>query len=650
MARILLVDDERGLRLTLRAFLELEGYDVQVAETAMQALELLAINGPVDVVVSDIILPKMTGLELLREIKARYPLTRVILITGEPTVSTAATAVRSGAFDYLDKPITRDRLLQVVKLAVETSPDGFNVPLSPDENTQSLMSHGFDQLPDVLWEMDLNFKYTYISPAIERMRGYSVKEVMTQTPKDVMTTESAERIEQILQDELMRDLGEKQKEPRIRTIELDLRHRDGRTIPAEVVVTFVRDEVGQPVGIMGITRDISARRQDQRRALENISINEHMHRMESLARLSSGLAHDFNNLLTSVSGNAALAIMDAQGNQAALESLEEIRIAAERAGELTNILLEFSQRQTQRLLLTDIGALVSRVLQKYAAIFGQERRLVVELPESIHRAKIDLDRFEICLYELMDNSAAAIEPGGTVTISLSSIFLEEEQARFLHLPHTGEYIVLAVRDNGCGISVKDLPYVFEPYFTTKPKGESKGLGLARVYGNIRQMGGGLNIVSEVGLGTTVELYVPREYLGEAAETFNRIVKKEGAMSGTETILCVDDDDIARDVAARALKRYGYRVLEAADGLEALHLAEVFQGPIHLLLTDLIMPRLGGEACAKGVVALKPETRVLFISGFSEKPIDFNASSPVEFLSKPFDAPTLLSAVRRVLDK
>lgn len=648
MTKVLLVDDERGLRTTLRAFLELDGYDVSVAETAMEALDILASN-PADIVVSDIILPRMTGIELLREIKARYPQTRVILITGEPTVSTATTAVREGAFDYLDKPITKEKILQVVRAATSAGPNPPRAVCASDEVVPPMISRYLSELPDFIWEMDLNFRYSYVSPAVEAMTGYSMEEVLTRSPKERMTPDAAELVEKALQEELVRELEGAPKR-RMRTLELKLRHKNGSLVPVEVVASFLRDESGQPTGIIGITRDVTVRSQRQREEFEAQCLEERSVRMRSMARLAGGVAHDLNNLLTSVSGNVALAMMDAEGNPAVMESLEEIKKVAARANELTSNLLEFSQRQSLGTVLTDIGNLLGNLRQKYEEVLGRSRSLVLQLPGDVLRSPVDPVRLETSLHEIIKNATDATEPGGVVTIGLSSLSLDEHQARHLALNKPGEYLVLTVRDTGKGIEAADLPFIFEPYFTTKPKGKGKGLGLARVFGNLRQMGGGVHVLSQPGLGTTVELYLPRnpedsqEITAPAASS-----TRQSILGGTETILCVDDDEVVRDMTIRTLKRRGYHILQAGDGVEAVQLVEVYRQPIHLLLTDLVMPRMGGAEAATEIVSLRPDIKVLFTSGFTDKPINFSGKKQVDFLPKPYDAHSLSAAVRRVLD-
>jgi signal transduction histidine kinase len=372
-------------------------------------------------------------------------------------------------------------------------------------------------------------------------------------------------------------------------------------------------------------------------------------RLESVGRLAGGLAHDFNNLLTVVLGNAELLLANPGLASPLRADVDEIRGAAERARELTRGLLAFSRRQVLDLRPIDLNGVVDGILPILRRALGEDLALDVVLASDLGTIRADVSQLEQVLVNLVVNARDAMPEGGRLTIETSNVELDDGYAAAHVDVAAGPYVQLSVSDTGTGMDTATLEHIFEPFFTTKPEGEGTGLGLATVYGIVKQSGGHIWPYTEVGRGTTFRVYFPR--VDARAEPVAEGPDPTGPLTGTEHVLVVEDDAGVRRLAARALREQGYTVHDAATPAEALVMLEDRARTVDLLLTDAILPGMDGKALAQRARGLRPELRILFMSGYGAVALArrgvVDAGQLV--LEKPFTAVVLARKVREALD-
>jgi PAS domain S-box-containing protein len=374
-------------------------------------------------------------------------------------------------------------------------------------------------------------------------------------------------------------------------------------------------------------------------------------KMEAVGRLAGGIAHDFNNLLMVISGYAEF-MLDRLGPEPGLRApAQEIASAAGRASSLTRQLLAFSRKQMLAPKILDLNAVVTENLKMLTRMIGEDIDLVMVPGSGLGAVRADSGQVEQVIMNLAVNARDAMPSGGKLTIETSNVTLDQEHARF-HAPlKPGNYVMLSINDTGAGMDSETQSHIFEPFFTTKgPKGT--GLGLSTVYGIVKQSGGYIWVYSEPGKGTTFKIYFPRAAeIAESPVQVAAAVEPVAAEPGTETILLVEDEANLRYLARQFLEKQGYRVIEAADGAVAMQIAVAHEGVIHLLLTDVIMPGMNGRELAQRISEIRPNTKVLYMSGYTENVIGHNGTldAGVRLLQKPFTLRDLKIQVREVLD-
>jgi len=373
-------------------------------------------------------------------------------------------------------------------------------------------------------------------------------------------------------------------------------------------------------------------------------------KMEAVGRLAGGIAHDFNNLLMVISGYCEF-LLERIGSEPALRGpVQEIANAGERATSLTRQLLAFSRKQLLAPKVVDLNAIVTENLKMLTRIIGEDIDLVMDRGGGIGPVKADPGQIEQVIMNLAVNARDAMPHGGKLTIETANVTLNQEYAR-LHAPVVpGEYVMLAIRDTGMGMDAETQSHIFEPFFTTKGL-KGTGLGLSTVYGIIQQSGGYIWVFSEAGKGTSFKIYLPRVSASGKAIAAEPAVADAKSEQAVETILLVEDASKLRRLTRQYLENQGYTVLEAADGAAAIEVSNAHPGPIHLLLTDVIMPGMNGRELAYRISSLRPETKVLYMSGYTEKAVGHNAmlDAGITLLQKPFTLPALKTKVREVLD-
>jgi two-component system cell cycle sensor histidine kinase/response regulator CckA len=399
----------------------------------------------------------------------------------------------------------------------------------------------------------------------------------------------------------------------------------------------------RPVRMLGIAQDITEGKRLEAELLQ-------AQKREILGRLVSGIAHDFNNLLTAILGYSELVLAQVHNQPDLTADVEEIRNAGERAGRLTQQLLAFSRKQRLVPKVLDLNQVVSDLHQMLRHLISKDIRFEIVRAPSLGRTKADPGQMEQLLINLAVNARDAMPQGGTLTIATASVVLDSEFARRHGEAVPGRYVSLSVQDTGLGMTPDVLARAFEPLFTTKEPGHGTGLGLSTVHGIVKQSDGCITVESTPGVGTTFTIYLP-EVDDPIASTDSK-APSVTTLKGTETILLVEDDAGVRILIRKMLEGYGYTVLQARNADDATAIAEEYRGPIHLLMSDIIMPRLNGPNLAQGMVRRRPAIQVLYVSGFANQvAIEYRSfSQNVSFLQKPFAAETLAMKVRERLDR
>ena len=372
-------------------------------------------------------------------------------------------------------------------------------------------------------------------------------------------------------------------------------------------------------------------------------------KMEAIGRLAGGIAHDFNNLLTAITGYSELVINSLGANLLARKNVEHIKKAAWRAATLTRQLLAFSRRQVQHLKVLDLNAVVTNFEAMLQPLIGEDIHLETVLQPGLGLIKADPGQIEQIILNLIVNARDAMPEGGNLTIETANVELDEAYAHRHVSVRPGPYVMLAFSDTGCGMDEETQARIFEPFFTTKEHGKGTGLGLATVYGIVKQSGGNIWVYSELGKGTTFKIYLPQvEGIAEGSEPAH---PGSSILRGSETILLVEDEDMVRSLAQEILEAHGYAVSEACDSTEALRICHMHSGSIHLLVTDVVMPGMSGRELAARLGTIHPETKVLYMSGYTDDAVVRHGvlNAGLVFLQKPFSANTFLRKVREVLD-
>ncbi len=480
----------------------------------------------------------------------------------------------------------------------------------------------------------MGHKVVYVNPAFTRMTGYDPDDLLAKSPfmlggPDV----SPERAEH-LYNELTSG----------RTVsgEIVAYDKDRSEFIMEWQVVPLRDDRGEVTHVVAVQRDVS----EQRRMESQLRQSQ---KMEAVGRLAGGVAHDFNNLLTAIIGYNQLLLMGLGPDHPQREAVEQIGKAAARAAALTSQLLAFSRRQVLQPRVIDVNAVLTGIEQILGRLIGEDIDLDTRLSSEPAKVKADPGQLEQVILNLALNARDAMPEGGHLILETAHVDLAADEARELEA-EPGAYVRMRVRDSGLGMDAETQAKIFEPFFTTKAQEEGTGLGLATVYGIVKQSGGYIGVESTSGQGTTFSVYLPA--IGEAAEEKVDRSRSARVERGHERVLLAEDDDGVRSLVATVLTDNGYRVLEAADGQQAMALAAEASEPIDLLISDVVMPDMRGPELERRVLAGRPGMRTLFISGYADgsSPHRGEFGADVPFLQKPFSPDALARKVREVLDR
>ena len=494
-----------------------------------------------------------------------------------------------------------------------------------------------------IWEMDLAGRHSFSNPGVKAILGYPPEEFIGQSTSSLIHAEDWPEVET----KLPRFMAEKRG---WRGWVLRWRHKDGSYRYLESNAGPIINAAGELVGYRGSDRDITERKQAE---VERAKLQDQLvqaQKMESVGRLAGGVAHDFNNMLGVILGHAEIAMDQVDPAQPLHSDLEEICKAASRSADLTRQLLAFARKQPITPQVLDLNETVAGMLKMLQRLIGENINLNWHPSANLWPVNVDPSQIDQILANLCVNARGAIADVGKITIETGNGTFDEDycsdHAGFV----PGDFVRLAVSDNGCGMDQETLAQIFEPFFTTKGVGQGTGLGLATVYGAVKQNNGFINVYSERDQGTTFKIYLPR-HQGKAEQPGKEELQ-EPARGGHETILVVEDEPALLDLSKLLLELQGYRVLAAGSANEAIRLAEEHSEGIHLLMTDVVMPEMNGLDLAKKLLSLHPHLQCLFTSGYTANVIAHHGilDEGVHFIQKPFSRKDLTAKIREALDQ
>jgi PAS domain S-box-containing protein len=558
-----------------------------------------------------------------------------IVLTEQADEQAVASIVEAGASDCVDKSeLTGANLLRTIRCTLNLHATQQKRRLAEDSLRK--LSCAVEQSADTIVITNSDGIIEYVNPAFEALTGYSSEEAVGQTPRMLTSGQQAPA--------LYRELWETISVGNACHNILVNRKKNGELYYVDESISAIRDDAGRITHFVSNGRDLTKRLHLEAQLLQ-------AQKMDAVGRLAGGVAHDFNNLLTIITSYSELAMDSVPAEGTTHGRLQEILSAARRAAELTRQLLGFSRNQPQALRVAELNPVVSTIVKTLHHLIGEDIELKFVPGAGMGRIHLDPTQIEQILMNLAVNARDAMPQGGQCTIETSNVMLDEEYVcqKKATIPK-GRYAALTVTDTGAGISADHLPHIFDPFYTTKPSGKGTGLGLATVYGIVKQNHGFVWAYSELGMGTVFKVYFPcvrdRDGVleGHSSET-------EAVARGTETLLLVEDEEPLRQAEAEFLSRQGYTVLQARDGQDAMAIANNFRSRIHLAVTDVVMPRLSGGQLARQLAAVREETQVLFVSGYSGQTVIDHKVGDGEsnFLEKPFTLRQLAAKVRAVLD-
>ena len=599
-----------------------------VTEVRREALLKALENESFALILADYTLPFFDGLSALRMAREKCRNTPFIVISGMIGDDLAVETLKQGATDYVLKSCL-GRLVPAITHALKEAEERAARRQAKEalRKAEEQMRFTVERIPAVVWTTDRDLRFTSIQGAglvFGEWEAGMIGKSLVKPPalqKDIAPVK--EHLAALAGNKVAYDVSV-----------------NGKDYQAHVAP--LTSSNGEIIGCIGMAVDVT-----ERKALEMQM--RHAQKMEAVGRLAGGIAHDFNNLLTVITGYSDLTLLRLDPNDPLRNNLDEVNKACERAAGLTRHLLAFSRKQVLKPKVLNLNSTISEMNRMMPPLIGEDIELVIELSPDLGQVKADSGQIEQIIANLAVNAKDAMPFGGELAIRTSNIVLDEEIARRYESVQSGPYVLLTVSDTGHGMSPETMRRVFEPFFTTKEVGKGTGLGLSTVYGIVKQSGGYVSVDSEVGRGTTFKIYLPQ--IDEKVSEIETRPTHSALLLGKETVLLVEDDNQVRSIAAMALEMSGYDVLVAANGEEALPLCERYNSKIDLLLTDVVMPRMSGQELSSRLLKLRPDTRVLYMSGYSENAIIHHGvmEEGTDFIEKPFSPETLTRKIREVLD-
>jgi PAS domain S-box-containing protein len=565
------------------------------------------------------------------------PAALFIVLTENADEQTVAEIIKAGAWDCLElSQLDGVNLVRTIRSTLALH--SLRQEQQATQESLRKLSRAVEQSADTVIITNREGIIEYVNPAFEELSGYSHAEVGGKTPRILKSGEQGPDFYQEMWKTILAGNN-------YRGILVN-KKKNGELYYVEESISPVRDAAGKITHFISNGRDLTDRLRLEAQLLQ-------AQKMDAVGRLAGGVAHDFNNLLTIITSYSELAL-DVVPQGSPLEAkVQEILLAARRAAKLTRQLLAFSRKQPQALRVTDINQVIGDIARTLPRLIGEDVACRFLPGEGLGQVRVDPVQIEQILMNLAANARDAMPQGGNLRIETASVTLDG--AYIHHKPAAipmGRYALITVSDDGAGIPSEDLTHIFEPFYTTKAPGEGTGLGLATVYGIVKQNKGYVWVYSELRRGTVFKIYLPCVAGHSRASAENEIVRSENLPRGTETILLVEDEHAVRRATAEFLNLQGYTVLEARDGLDALTVAKSHGAIIDLMVTDVVMPNMSGGQLARELVNVRPEMKLLFVSGYAGKTVLDHKVFGLEtnFLQKPFTLKELSGKVREALSR
>src|SRR2546430_11901630 len=633
--RLLLVEDSEADAELLAHQLRRAGFTLafERVETAAALAAALA-RAPWDLIISDNSMPGFTGTEALSLLRSRGLDIPFIFVSGTMEEDLAARVLDAGAGDALAKG-NLQRLIPVIRRELREFGERkgrreSEAALRVSEATYTAL---VEQAPLGIYRSTPAGRFVSANAALARMLGYS-------SPAQLLTLDMARDV-YTDPDERRRLVERDTYTDRVYDeLEATWKRKDGTHIRVQLSVRASRDKDGRVEFYEAFVRDITTQRQLEAQLVQ-------AQKMEAIGRLAGGVAHDFNNLLTVILSYSELLLEELPKDSSNRDDIGQIRKAAQGASELTRQLLAFSRQQVLEPKVVDLNAAVTGIERLLARVLREDIQLRCTLAADAGTVRVDPGQLEQVIMNLAVNAPDAMPNAGRLTVATANVSLDETYMQARPLAAPGRYVMLAVTDTGTGMDAATQARIFEPFFTTKEVGKGTGLGLATVQGIVQQSGGFIWVYSEPNHGTCFKVYLPRV---DAPPAKAEAVAGD-PLRGTGPLIVVEDVEAVRAVTRRMLERYGYRVLEAADGEAAIRLAANSAEHIHLLLTDVVMPNVSGRDLAEMFAKTFPSSKVLFMSGYTDDAIVRHGilQEGIAYLQKPFTPESLASKVRAVLD-
>ena len=678
---ILIVDDKDENRYLMEMLLKGNGHEVLSCTNGAEALERLK-TGKVELIISDILMPVMDGFELCRKVKTDEGLRHIPFIVYTATYTgpqDEAFALKIGADRFVQKPCEPDVFMETLRevMVAAAHRDAETIPQLQEEEVFKLYNERLvrkleqkmllleqetralreaqeslrisenkyrrlhESMTDGFVYVDMKGVIRESNESYRRMLGYTEAELSRLTYRE-LTPEKWHAIEekivacQILASGFS-DVYEK-----------EYRRKDGTIFPVELRTFLLRSDSGETEGMWAIVRDITERKQADKIQQDLESQLHQAQKMESVGRLAGGVAHDFNNLLSIILGYGELVLTGLGKAHPFHDQLEQVYQAGLRAKDLTRQLLAFSRKQVLEMRAVEVNSVVTGFEKLLRRLIGEDIDLILALASKALTVKADTAQLEQVLMNLAVNARDAMPLGGTLTIETDLVELDKAYAERKPGVAPGVYVMIGINDTGCGMNQETAEHIFEPFFTTKERDKGTGLGLATSYGIVKQHGGSIWVYSEPEKGTTFKIYLP---LHDEICRFEAPPKKPlQPVDGGITVLIVEDDASVRKLAGRILSEQGYAVIESTDVLDAIGKAKELAGPLHLVLTDVVMPGMKGPEVFSRIHRHHPEARVLFMSGYTDNMITRQRilEEGIQFIQKPFTVKGLLEKCHHVL--
>jgi PAS domain S-box-containing protein len=632
---ILIIDDEENSIKLLKRMLKSENYNILGALRGDEGLNIVA-DTPPDLILIDALMPEMDGFEVCRRLKQEQKtrIIPVVMITALKEKEYRLKALEEGADDFLSKPVDKTELLARVKslLRIRTY---HNALQESEERYRNIL----DNIQESYFEMNLAGDFTFFNDSLTRMTGYSHDELMGMNNRKYTSKETAKKMYTVF-NQVYRT-GEPSK---INDYEIFIKNGETRTL--ELSTNLMKDQDDQPIGFRGIARDVTERLNAEKERKQLEAQLHQARKMETIGTLAGGIAHDFNNLLQGIQGRTSLMLMGSDSSHPHVEHLNGIIKYVEGGANLTRQLLGFARSGKYEVKTTNLNELI----KNHNQMFGRTKKEITiqeKYEENLWPTEVDRRQIEQVLMNLYINALQAMPGGGDLYVQTENIIIDENYIK-PYMIKLGKYIKVSITDTGVGMDKVTQKRIFDPFFTTKEMGRGTGLGLASVYGIVKNHDGFINVYSEKGEGTTFNFYLPaieRKIVDEKELA-------EDILEGSETVLLVDDEDMIIEVGKPILEQIGYNVLIATGGKEALDIYEKNKQEIDIVILDMIMPGIGGGETYDRLKELNPAIKVLLSSGYS---INGQATKILErgcdgFIQKPFNVMDLSRKIRGILEK